>query len=133
MKYQSENKKIYRPLWMIVCLLMFVACQKEVVPNEVDAFAQLENRVTVEMDQYKLTFQLAPFPYKTVTVKLSTDVHDFTTPESDHSYIAYPRQKNQYAVFFDHLTPLQTYYYQILVSDGEGSVALSDVYNFTTD
>ena len=130
MKCLSNNNCI---CWFIgVLLVLMSSCKKETIYNEIDAFADIQNKVTLDKGQYILSFTLASYPYSKVEVYIHDDLAVMYKQTGGKIYNAVSQSNNKYSVFFSPLEKSKKYYYQLIVNDSNGNTARSATFNFTT-
>ena len=114
-------------------LLTIVSCKKETVYEEIDAFSNLQAKTEMIEGQYIINFQLAPFDYKQVTVRVSNNLSDFSSnPLGGQVYTVVINSNYACKVFLDPISNAGKYFYQIMVFDDQGNKVISDVFSFTT-
>lgn len=124
--------KIAVSLMFGVLLFLISSCKKETIYNEIDAFADIQNKVTLDKDQYILSFTLASYPYSKVEVYVHDDLAVMYKQTGGKIYNAVSQSNNKYSVFFSPLEKSKKYYYQLIVTDSNGNTARSTTFNFTT-
>ncbi|WP_312365555.1 hypothetical protein [Sphingobacterium sp.] len=124
--------KIAVSLMFGVLLFLISSCKKETIYNEIDAFADIQNKVTLDKGQYILSFTLASYPYSKVEVYVHDDLAVMYKQTGGKIYNAVSQSNNKYSVFFSPLEKSKKYYYQLIVNDSNGNTARSTTFNFTT-
>lgn len=120
-------------LLLLLCCL-FLSCKKNGELITIDAFAQVDEKVTHERETYSISFNLQDYPYESVHVRLGESRTGFQSGTGLNTHQAVLVAKGRYGIFLNDLIPNKKYYYQILVKDTQSDkIVHSNIYSFTTN